>query len=34
MDTPLEFDLAAFLPYQLAVAAARMSRGFAEKYRS
>jgi DNA-binding MarR family transcriptional regulator len=34
MDTPLEFDLAAFLPYQLAVAAARISRGFSEKYRS
>jgi DNA-binding MarR family transcriptional regulator len=34
METPSEFDLAAFLPYQLAVAAARISRGFAERYRS
>jgi DNA-binding MarR family transcriptional regulator len=28
-----EFDLSAFLPYQLAVAASRVSRGFAEVYR-
>jgi DNA-binding MarR family transcriptional regulator len=34
MDTPPAFDLAAFLPYQLAVAAARISRGFAERYRA
>lgn len=27
------FDLDDFLPYQLAVAAARVSRGFAERYR-
>lgn len=27
------FDLSAFVPYQLAVAAARVSRGFAERYR-
>lgn len=27
------FDLATFLPYRLAVAAARVSRGFAERYR-
>jgi len=31
MDDP--FDLAAFLPYQLAVAASRVSRGFADRYR-
>lgn len=29
-----DFDLDDFLPYQLAVAAARVSRGFAERYRS
>ncbi len=29
-----QFDLAAFLPYQLAVAAARVSRGFADRYRA
>ncbi len=29
-----EFDLAEFLPYQLAVAAARVSRDFAEYYRA
>ena len=28
-----EFDLTAFLPYQLAVAAARVSRAFGERYR-
>ena len=28
------FDLTAFLPYQLAVAADRVSRGFAERYRA
>ncbi len=28
------FDLSAFLPYQLAVAAARISKAFAERYRS
>jgi DNA-binding MarR family transcriptional regulator len=28
------FDLSAFLPYQLAVAASRVSRGFAEIYRA
>lgn len=28
------FDLAAFLPYQLAVASARVSRGFADLYRA
>lgn len=28
------FDLAAFLPYQLAVIAARVSKGFAERYRA
>lgn len=28
-----DFDLEAFLPYQLAVAASRVSRGFAERYR-
>ena len=27
------FDLASFLPYQLAVAAAQISRGFADRYR-
>lgn len=29
-----EFDLSAFLPYQLAVASARVSRGFADLYRA
>jgi DNA-binding MarR family transcriptional regulator len=29
-----KFDLSAFLPYQLAVAAARVSKGFAERYRA
>lgn len=29
-----DFDLDAFLPYQLAVAAGRVSRGFAERYRA
>ncbi|SMX46668.1 MarR family winged helix-turn-helix transcriptional regulator [Actibacterium lipolyticum] len=29
-----EFDLSAFLPYQLAVASARVSRDFAERYRA
>lgn len=29
-----DFDLNAFLPYQLAVAAAHVSRGFAELYRA
>lgn len=29
-----DFDLAAFLPYQLAVAASRTSRGFADRYRA
>jgi DNA-binding MarR family transcriptional regulator len=29
-----DFDLTAFLPYQLAVASARVSRGFADLYRS
>ena len=29
-----DFDLAAFLPYQFAVAAARISRDFAERYRA
>lgn len=29
-----DFDLEQFLPYQLAVAAARVSRGFAERYRA
>jgi DNA-binding MarR family transcriptional regulator len=28
------FDLSAFLPYQLAVASARVSRAFAERYRA
>ena len=28
------FDLSAFLPYQLATAAARVSRGFAARYRT
>ncbi len=30
----MSFDLSAFLPYQLAVAAARISKGFAELYRA
>jgi maleylacetoacetate isomerase len=29
-----DFDLSAFLPYQLAVAAARVSKGFADRYRA
>ncbi len=29
-----DFDPAAFLPYQLAVVAARVSRGFADRYRA
>ena len=29
-----DFDLAAFLPYQLAVVAARVSKGFADRYRA
>jgi DNA-binding MarR family transcriptional regulator len=29
-----DFDLNAFLPYRLAVVAARVSRGFAERYRA
>ena len=29
-----DFDLGSFLPYQLAVAAAKVSRGFAERYRA
>ena len=29
-----QFDLDAFLPYQLAVAATRVSRAFAERYRA
>ena len=29
-----DFDLETFLPYQLAVAAGRVSRGFAERYRA
>ena len=32
-EVPPPFDLSAFLPYQLATAAARVSRGFAERYR-
>ncbi len=31
-DRDPDFDLAEFLPYQLAVAAARVSRAFAERY--
>lgn len=34
MTVPPRFDLATFLPYQLAVAAARISRGFADRYRA
>lgn len=30
----MNFDLSAFLPYQLAVAASRVSKGFAERYRA
>ncbi len=30
----MSFDLGAFLPYQLAVAASRISKGFAERYRA
>lgn len=30
----MSFDLSAFLPYQLAVAANRISKGFAEMYRA
>lgn len=30
----MSFDLSAFLPYQLAVAAARVSRDFADRYRA
>lgn len=30
----MSFDLSAFLPYQLAVASARVSKGFAERYRA
>jgi DNA-binding MarR family transcriptional regulator len=29
-----DFDLASFLPYQLAVVAQRVSKGFAERYRA
>jgi DNA-binding MarR family transcriptional regulator len=29
-----DFDLASFLPYQLAVVASRVSRGFADRYRA
>jgi DNA-binding MarR family transcriptional regulator len=29
-----DFDLSAFLPYQLAVAASHVSRGFAERYKA
>lgn len=32
-DLLSDFDLAAFLPYRLAAAAARVSRSFAERYR-
>ena len=31
-EKALDFDLSDFLPYQLAVAAARVSRAFAERY--
>lgn len=35
MSDPIsDFDLSEFLPYQLAVAAARVSRDFAERYRA
>lgn len=30
----MSFDLAAFLPYQLAVASSRISKAFAERYRA
>ncbi len=30
----MSFDLSSFLPYQLAVASSRVSRAFAERYRS
>lgn len=30
----MSFDLSAFLPYQLAVASSRISKGFAERYRA
>lgn len=30
----MSFDLAAFLPYQLAVASSRISKGFADRYRA
>lgn len=30
----MSFDLSAFLPYQIAVASSRISRGFAERYRA
>lgn len=30
----MSFDLAAFLPYQLAVASSRISKGFADRYRT
>ena len=30
----MSFDLGAFLPYQLAVASSRISKGFAERYRA
>lgn len=33
-DGQTDFDLARFLPYQLSVAAARISRGFADRYRA
>jgi DNA-binding MarR family transcriptional regulator len=31
---PDQFDLTTFLPYQMAVAASRISRGFAERYQA
>jgi DNA-binding MarR family transcriptional regulator len=30
----MSFDLSAFLPYQLAVASSRISKGFADRYRA
>jgi DNA-binding MarR family transcriptional regulator len=33
-DNVTDFDLSDFLPYQLAVAAQRVSKGFAERYRA
>lgn len=30
----MSFDLSAFLPYQLAVASSRISKGFAERYKA